>query len=68
MITASSAEWFGLKQWLAEQIGQAHKDMETVGLPEAATNVLRGQIVAYRHIIATVEPAAIEGGGATKYT
>lgn len=48
MITATSPEWPAEKRWLEEQIDAAHKAMETPHLPEADTNMLRGEIAAYR--------------------
>lgn len=58
MITAASPEWPAEKRWLEQQIAEAHKAMETPHLPEADTNMLRGEIAAYRKRIAAASAPA----------
>lgn len=68
MITASSSEWPAEKRWLLEQIDAAHAHLESPQLSEAQTNVLRGEIGAWRKRIAAAEPDMRIATGTTSYT
>lgn len=71
MIAATSPEWPAEKRWLEAQIAKAHAALETPGMVEADTNMLRGEIRAYRNRIVAAgeaeQPLEQQPGGNTPY-
>lgn len=56
MIAKGSPEWPGLRAWLEEQIEARRVELESADCRIVRTDVLRGEIAAFRFIIETVDP------------
>jgi hypothetical protein len=60
MIDKSSPEWPGFKAWLQVQIERDRSILESPNCRAIAeADQLRGKIMAWREIIATVEPPVV---------
>lgn len=57
MIAKGSPEWPGVRRWLEEQITLKQVALESPDCRIVQTDVLRGEIAAFRFIIETVDPA-----------
>lgn len=59
MIDKNSPDWGGTKTWLEKMIETSRQRLEGADCGIKEADHLRGEIIAYRKIIATVEPAPI---------
>lgn len=60
MISRDIAEWPGFRAWLQLEIETCRRTLESPNCRAIAeADQLRGKIMAYRNIIATVEPEII---------
>lgn len=57
MISKGSPEWPGIRTWLEEQIEARSLALQSPDCRIVQTDVLRGEIVAFRFIIETVDPS-----------
>lgn len=56
MIAKGSPEWPGVRMWLEEQIETKRVELESPDCRIVQTDVLRGEIKAYRDFIEAVDP------------
>ena len=68
MIERTSADWPAAKRWLLAEIENCRVEMESAECGIKRADHLRGMIMGYRRIVATVEPTPIETAESVLYT